>query len=92
MNKIIEQVKFIHLLTFFSCASVFAFDVLLAFHDIPKENKSIVDFIAGVLNTACLAVIIAYWYGSTSSSKERNKQMMDLVSTVKDSQNNTDKK
>lgn len=79
MKEILKQIKFIHILTIFVSASVFAFDVMLCFHDIPKENKSIVDFIAGVLNGTCLGGALAYWYSTTATSKEKTDKVIDMA-------------
>ena len=78
-DYILKHIKFIHILTLIIAGSVFAFDLLLAFHTIPTENKSIIDFIAGVLNGTCLGGAVAYWYNSTASSKEKTKQIVDML-------------
>lgn len=81
-RKWMREVKFIHILTLLIAGTVIAFDVLLCFHEIPATNKSIVDFIAGVLNGTCLGAAIAYWYNSTASSKEKTKEMIELAKNV----------
>jgi len=82
MKKKLENIKFIHVLTLIVTASVFAFDLLLCFHEIPESNKSIVDFIAGVLNGTCLGGALAYWYSTTASSKEKTKEMVELAKNL----------
>ena len=82
MKDLFQPVKFIHILTFLVCGSVFAFDVLLAFHEIPATNKSIIDFIAGVLNGTCLAGAINYFYSSTASSKEKTKELVEMAKNI----------
>jgi hypothetical protein len=79
MNKLNLSLKehFIYVFAFFVTASTFAFDLMLCFHQIPNENKSIVDFIAGVLNTSCLVTVIGFFYSSTASSREKNKMLLE---------------
>lgn len=71
---------FIYVFAFFITASTFAFDTMLCFHHIPEQNKSIVDFIAGVLNTSCLVTVVGFFYNSTIGSKEKNRQLMEMAS------------
>lgn len=76
-NPLSLKEHFIYVFAFFVTASVFAFDMMLAFHEIPEENKSIVDFIAGVLNTSGFVAVIAYFYASTAGSRDKNKMLLD---------------
>ncbi len=85
MKDLLKNIKFIHILTLLVAGSVFAFDLLLAFHAVPAENKSIMDFIAGVLNGTCLGGAISYWYNTTASSKEKQSQITAMVNKVTDS-------
>lgn len=68
---------FIYVFALFITASTFAFDLMLSFHEIPTSNKDIVNMIAGVLNTSCLVSIVAFFYSSTATSREKNKMLLD---------------
>lgn len=84
MPKFSLKEHFIYLFAFFITASTFAFDLMLSFHEIPQSNKDIVNMIAGVLNTSCLVVVVAYFYSSTASSKEKNKALLELQNQGKE--------
>lgn len=79
MKDIVKSIKFIHVLTIIITGSVFLFDLLLCYHNIPEQNKSIIDFIAGVLNGTCLGGAFAYWYNTTAGSKEKTKELVELA-------------
>lgn len=49
----------------------FGYDFALLFIHYPEANRDLINMVAGVLNTTCLATIIAFFYGSSKSSHDK---------------------
>ena len=69
--------RFVYYLTISIVAFVFLMVVCLFFVDIPKENKTIIDMVVGIVIGGYTS-IIAFYFGSSKSSKDKTSQLTEL--------------
>lgn len=69
--------RFIYYLAIAVVLFVFAVVFLLFSVDIPKENKTIVDMVLGIV-IGGFTSIIAFFYGSSQGSKDKASQIQDM--------------
>lgn len=67
--------RFIYYFTILLTVIAFTFDMMFFFVQYPERNHDIINMIAGVINTVCLASIVSFFYGSSKGSKEANEAM-----------------
>lgn len=60
-----------------------AYDFLFFFVHFPPENKDLLVTTAGVLNTSCLVMVISFFFGSSKSSEDKQKQIMRMIDNPK---------
>lgn len=53
----------------------FLFDVGLLFINIPERNHDLVNMIAGTLNSTGFAAVVYFFFGSSKSSQDKQKQI-----------------
>ncbi len=62
--------RFVYYLTLGLILLTFIYDFLFFFITYPKENHDIINMIAGVVNSVCLASIINFFYGSSKGARD----------------------
>lgn len=70
---------FINYLAILVILLTFIYDYLLLFVHYPSENRDLVNLVAGVLNSSCLAAIISFFYGSSKSSQDKMQTITELT-------------
>ena len=71
--------RFVYFLAMAIVALTFAFDFTMFFVKYPSENRDVINMVAGVLNTTCLATIIGFYYGSSKSSGQKDEMMKQII-------------
>lgn len=56
-----------------------SYDFCFFWVDFPESNKDILNTTAGVLNTSCLVMVISFFFGSSKSSDDKQKQIERMV-------------
>lgn len=56
-----------------------SFDFCFFWVDFPASNRDILNTTAGVLNTSCLVMVISFFFGSSKSSEDKQKQIERMV-------------
>jgi len=70
--------RFLYYFTFAIFGFVGLFDLCLIFVNIPPSNKEIVNVLCGALNSSVLVAVINFFFGSSISSKEKDKTINNL--------------
>lgn len=68
--------RFPYFFAFFLVVCAFSYIIIISFTNIPKDNAHFVDVSLGFCLTAVLATIIQFFYGSSSGSKDKDKELM----------------
>lgn len=71
--------RFVYYLTIGLCLLCFAFDFALFWVNYPPQNRDMINMVAGVINSTALASIIAFFYGSSQSSADKQKQINSML-------------
>lgn len=58
---------------------VIAFDFSLFFVNFPEQNKDMINFAAGILNSTALVSILSFFYGSSKSSAVKNDIIKNMT-------------
>lgn len=61
----------------------FTYDFLFFYVNYPDKNHDLINMIAGVLNSVCLAAIVSFFFGSSKSSEDKQKQMEKMMNDSK---------
>lgn len=67
--------RFVYYLSIVIIFLVAAFDTCLFFVNIPERNHDLVNMVAGTLNTTGFAAIVYFFFGSSKSSHDKQKQI-----------------
>jgi hypothetical protein len=67
--------RFIYYLAIGICFLAFAFDFMLFFVKYPETNRDMLNMVAGVINSGALISIISFFFGSSQSSADKQKQL-----------------
>lgn len=79
-NQDVFSKRFIYYFTIFLSFMTFLFDFCLFWVSYPERNHDLINMIAGVLNTSCLAAIVSFFYGSSKGSEDKQKHINDMLS------------
>jgi uncharacterized membrane protein (DUF106 family) len=67
--------RFVYYLAIGICLLAFVFDFLLFFVKYPDTNRDMLNMVAGVINSGALISIISFFFGSSQSSVDKQKQL-----------------
>lgn len=70
--------RFVYYLTIGIVAFVFSMVICLFFVDIPKENKTIIDMVVGIVIGGYTS-IMAFYFGSSKSSEDKNSTLQKFM-------------
>lgn len=70
--------RFVYYLTIGIVAFVFSMVICLFFVDIPKENKTIIDMVVGIVIGGYTS-IMAFYFGSSKSSQDKNSTLQKFM-------------
>lgn len=71
--------RFIYFLAAGVVTITMLYDFLFFYVEYPAKNHDIINMIAGVLNTSCLVMILSFFFGSSKSSDDKQKQMEKMM-------------
>lgn len=78
-NQDLFSKRFIYYLTTGVILLTFAFDFSLLYTNYPERNHDLINMVVGILNSACLASIINFFYGSTKGSEKKTEAMEKMA-------------
>ena len=67
--------RFIYYLASAVIILVFAFDFCLFGIKYPPENRDMINFLSGILNSTALVMVLSFFFGSSMGSKNKGEQM-----------------
>ena len=76
--------NFVYLLASFWSIATAAYIAAITFATVPQGNARVVDTITGFLLGTLIATVINYFFGSSNSSSEKNKIMVEMQKTKKE--------
>lgn len=56
-----------------------AYDFCFFWVNFPEVNRPILEQVSGVLNTSCLVMVISFFFGSSKSSEDKQKQLDTII-------------
>ena len=71
--------RFIYYLSILVIVLVFIFDYMLFFIDYPPANRDMINQVSGILNASALIMILAFFYGSSKSSGDKNDMLHKIM-------------
>lgn len=71
--------RFIYFLAAGMIVLTMSYDFCFFFVKFPPENRDLLNMIAGVLNTSCLVAIVSFFFGSSKSSEDKQKQIEKMI-------------
>ena len=71
--------RFIYYLSILVIVLVFIFDYMLFFVNYPVANRDMINQVSGILNASALIMILAFFYGSSKSSGDKNDMLHKIM-------------
>lgn len=79
MEKTWLQTNFLYIISLITVTGAFCFDFCILFVAIPAENQTIVNVLAGSINTGAMGVIINYFFSSSTGSADKSETIKQLI-------------